>query len=86
MHMKLTILKTIIKRLRSKTPKFFKVIRNTSIAIALASGAVTMTYATFDESMKAVIPIEFIKMIGIAALTSTIVAQLTKDDNIKQDI
>ncbi len=44
-----------------------------------------MTYATFDESMKAAIPVEFIKMIGVAALTSTIIAQLTKEDNTKED-
>ena len=74
------LIKTIYKRLRSKTPKFFKVIRNVSIAVAVAAGAATTLYATFDDKIKESIPIEYVKTLGISALTATIVAQLTKQD------
>ena len=74
------VIKQVVKRFRAKTPKFFKTIRNISIAVALASGAAATTYATLDENIKATIPIEWVKYIGIAAITSTVISQLTKQD------
>jgi len=77
------IFKTIIKRLKATTPKFFKIIRNLSIAIALAAGSAATLYATFDDKIKETIPIEYVKYIGVAALTATVISQLTKEDTTK---
>lgn len=74
------LVKLIVKRFKSETPKFFKTIRNISLAVVVASGAAATTYATLDENIKATIPIEWVKYIGIAAITSTVISQLTKQD------
>ena len=74
------MIKLIWKRLTSKTPKFFKYIRNLSIALALSAGATISLYGTWDDKVKDVIPIEFIKTLGITALVTTFIAQLPVED------
>ena len=74
------MIKLIWKRLTSKTPKFFKYIRNLSIALALSAGAAISLYGTWDDKVKDVIPIEFIKTLGITALVTTFIAQLPVED------
>lgn len=77
------IIKLIWKRLTSKTPKFFKYIRNLSIVLALSAGAALSLYGTWDEKVKEIIPIEFIKTLGITALVTTFIAQLPIKDKDK---
>ena len=78
------ILKTIKKRLLSKTPKFFRYIRNLAIALALSAGAALSLYGTWDEKVKEVIPIEFIKTLGVTALVTTFISQLPVEDKEKK--
>lgn len=79
------MIKLIWKRLTSKTPKFFKYIRNLAIALAISAGAALSLYGTWDEKVKEVIPIEFIKTLGVTALVTTFIAQLPVEDKDKKD-
>ena len=79
------IIKLIWKRLTSKTPKLFKYIRNLAIALAVSAGAALSLYGTLDEKIKEVIPIEFIKTLGVTALVTTFIAQLPVEDKDKKD-
>lgn len=76
------LLKTIQKRLKAKTPKFFKDIRNISLILAASSGAAALVYAGLDPSIKEAIPLDLIKQIGITSVVSTFIAQLTKEDKV----
>lgn len=70
------IVNVIWNRLRSETPELFKGIRNLSIALAIAAGATISLYGTFSREVKDIIPIEFVKTLGITALVSTFISQL----------
>jgi len=72
--------RTIIHRLKSKTPRIFRRIRNLSLAISGASTAATVFYSSLPADVIAVVPDWFIKVFAFAGIAAAFLAQLTKED------
>jgi len=70
----------IVQRLRAKTPRVFKRIRNVSLAISGASTAAALFYSQLPLEIMSFIPAWFIKVFAMAGIVSAFLAQLTKED------
>lgn len=74
-----------IKRLRSRTPAYFKRVRNVSMAIAGACGSVVALWGQLPEAFTSAVPQWVVSGITFAAVGSTVVSQLTKVDKDWED-
>lgn len=72
----------LISKFLAKTPKFFKIIRNVGVALAVVTGL-----PSFIESAGVVLPeaIQLIasKVVSIASLVAAFIAQLTENTDSK---
>ena len=76
-------IKILIHRVKSKTPKLFRRIRNLCVILAVASAAAVSTYSSLDQDIKQTIPVQYIKVLGITAISAAFLSQLTKENNSK---
>jgi hypothetical protein len=63
-------MKTIIQRLKSETPKFFKVLRNMSITLGVAAKALVESNSTLNLGLS----VDFIQVLNYAIAISIAVA------------
>jgi len=70
----------IVQRLRAKTPRVFKRIRNVSLAISGASTTAAVFYSQLPVEMISFVPAWFIKAFAITGIATAFLAQLTKEE------
>ena len=78
------MIKPIVRRLRAKTPRIYRRIRNLSLAISGASTAAAVFYSSLPADVIAVIPDWFIKVFALAGIAAAFLAQLTKEKEVEK--
>ena len=69
----------IINRFKSKTPLFFKKLRNIALSVSALCGTLSVSYSQLPSEFSAAVPAVYIKIIAVSALVAAGVAQLTKE-------
>ena len=72
--------KVIIHRLKAKTPRIYRRIRNIALAISGASTTAALFYSQLPAEVISIVPDWFMKVFAITGIAMAFLAQLTKED------
>lgn len=73
-------MRELVLRFKAKTPKFFRRVRNLSLAVMSASFAAAMFYEHLPAAVTATTSSSLVTTIAWAGAIAAAVAQLTKED------